>query len=64
MRDLVGFLRQRFVVIGARGFGVEAEVELILPAEVEAGTGEGVVAQLGCGVALAKVAGVRCDTFR
>ncbi len=36
MRDLVGFLRQRLVVVAARGFGVEAEVELVLPAEVEA----------------------------
>jgi hypothetical protein len=37
MRDLVGVLRQRFVVVAARGFGIEAEVELVLPAEVEAG---------------------------
>jgi len=35
--DLVGFLWQRFVVIGAGGFRIEAEVELILPAEVETG---------------------------
>lgn len=36
----------------ARGDGVEAEVELILPAELEAGLGEGVVAVLGAGVSL------------
>ena len=36
MRHLVRFLGQRFVVIFLRGFGIEAEVELVLPAEVEA----------------------------
>ena len=46
MGDLVGFLGQRLVVIGAGGFGIEAEVELVLPAEVEASTRQRVVAQL------------------
>ncbi len=36
MRHLVRFLRQRLVVIFSRGVGVEPEVELVLPAEVEA----------------------------
>ena len=30
MRDLVRFLRQRLVVVFARGVGIEPEVELIL----------------------------------
>ncbi len=36
MRHLVRFLRQRLVVIFARGVGIEPEIELVLPAEVEA----------------------------
>ena len=36
MRQLVRLLRQRLVVILARGVGIEPEVELVLPAEVEA----------------------------
>jgi hypothetical protein len=35
MRHLVRFLRQRLVVEFARGVGVEREVELINPAELE-----------------------------
>ena len=46
MRDLVGFLGQRLVVIKPRGLGIEAEVELVLPAELKAGARECVVAQL------------------
>ena len=52
MRDLVGVLGQGLVVVGARRVGVEREVELVVPAEVEAGAGEGVVAQLRGRVAL------------
>ena len=44
-----------------RGDGVEAEVELILPAELEAGLGEGVVSVLGTGVSLGEVGGVGRD---
>jgi hypothetical protein len=33
MRPLVRFLRQCFVVIGARGFELEDEVELVVRAE-------------------------------
>ena len=36
MGDLVRLLRQRLVVISLRGFGIESEVELVLPAELEA----------------------------
>ena len=36
MRHLVRLLGQRLVVIFARGVGIEPEVELVLPAEVEA----------------------------
>ena len=37
MRHLVCFLRQRLVVVLACGIGIERQVELILPAEIEAG---------------------------
>jgi hypothetical protein len=37
MGDLVRVLGQRLFVIEARGSRIEAEVELVLPAEVEAG---------------------------
>ena len=51
-------LREGFVVVFAGGDGVEAEVELVFPAELEAGFGEGVVAVLGAGVAFGEVGGV------
>jgi len=50
------FLREGFVVEFAGALGVEAEVELILPAEFEAGFAQGVVAVLGAGVPLARSA--------
>jgi hypothetical protein len=46
VRQFVRFLGQRLVVILPRGVGVETEVELVLPAEVEARARERVVAQL------------------
>jgi len=46
MRDLVGVLRQRLVVIFARGLGIEREVEMVVPAEVEARPRERVVTEL------------------
>ncbi len=56
MGDLVGVLRQGLVVVGARRIRVEAEVELVLPAEVEPGAAQGVVAQLRAGWPLARSA--------
>src|SRR6266700_5158476 len=35
VRDFRAVGRQRFVVVGARGDGIEREIELILPAERE-----------------------------
>jgi hypothetical protein len=58
MGDLVRLLGERLVVVLARRVGVEGEVELVLPAELEAGLGEGVVAQLRGGVALGEVGGM------
>ena len=49
MGDLVGFFRQGLVVEIAGGFGVQSEVELVLPAEVEPGAGDRIVADLGGG---------------
>ena len=51
------FLREGFVVELARGHGVEAEVELVLPAELEAGLAQCVVAVLRAGMALGEVGG-------
>ena len=56
---LGAFLRQGFVVELARGHGVEAEVELIFPAEFKAGLAQRVVAVLRAGMALGQVGGVR-----
>ena len=41
--------------------GVQGEVELVLPAEVEAGVGQGVVPGLGAGVGFGEVGGVGGD---
>jgi len=51
VRGLRSLLRQGFVVKLARGFGIEREIELILPPEFEPGFGDGVVAVLGAGMA-------------
>ena len=51
MRGLCAFLRERFVVELARGQGIEAEVELIFPAEFEARLAQRVVAVLRAGMA-------------
>ena len=59
MRDLVRVLRQRFVVVFARRHRVEAEVELILPAEVKAGAGQRIVAKLRRRMTLGEIGGMR-----
>ena len=46
MRHLVRLLGQRLVVVFLRGVGIEPEVELVLPAEIEARARERIVAQL------------------
>ncbi len=61
VRGFGAFLREGFVVELAGGHGVEAEVELIFPAELEAGFAQGVVAVLGAGVAFGEVGGVGGD---
>ena len=61
MRDLGGFLGHGFVVEFARLVRVEAEVELVFPAEFEARLGQRVVAYLRAGVPLREVGGMRGD---
>ena len=56
MRGLGAFCGERLVVVLLGRVGIEAEVELVAPAEVEARLGERVVADLGGGVALARSA--------
>ena len=58
MRHLAGLLGQGLIVEGPCGEGVKAEVELILPAELKTGLGQGVIPHLGAGVALGQVGGV------
>ncbi len=48
-------------MVGDGPLGVQGQVELVGPAEFEAGLGEGVVAALGGGVALGQVGGVGGD---
>ena len=48
---------ERLVVVLLGGIRVEAEVELVAPAEVEPGTAERVVAQFGGGVPLGQIGG-------
>jgi hypothetical protein len=59
--DLGAVLRQRRVVVLARGLRIERKVELVLPAELEARLAERVVAVRAPGVALGEVGGVRGD---
>ena len=56
MRHLGAVLRQGLVVEFLGGVGVEAEVELVRPAELEARLGQRVVAQLRTGWPLARSA--------
>ena len=49
MRGLGAFLRQCFVVELARGLGIEREVEMVLPAELESRPGERIVTVAGAG---------------
>src|SRR5580692_4820984 len=61
MRDLVAVLRQRLVVELARGVGIERQVELILPAEVEARLAHRIIADLSRRMTLGEVSSVRSD---
>ncbi len=47
MRGLVRLLREGFIVKASRRVRVETQVELILPAELEPGAGDGIIAQPG-----------------
>jgi hypothetical protein len=58
VRDLGRLLGQGLVVEFARLVRVEAEVELVVPAELEARLGQRVVADLRARVALGEVGGV------
>ena len=61
MRDLGAFGRQRLVVVGPRRDRIERQVELILPAELEARLAERVVPRLRARVPLGQIGGVRGD---
>jgi hypothetical protein len=57
VRGLRRLRGQRLVVEGARRVRVEGEVELVLPAELEAGLGESIVPVPGAGMPLGDVGG-------
>ena len=61
MGGLGAFLRERLIVEFTRGHGVEAQVELIFPAEFEARLAQRIVAVLRAGMAFGEVGGVRGD---
>ena len=63
MRDLVRLLRQRLVVEFARRVGIESDLELILPAEVETRPAHRVVAFARRRMALGEIGGVRGDAI-
>eukprot|EP00955_Chlamydomonas_euryale_P036990 350621-Chlamydomonas_euryale.AAC.5 len=57
-------LRQRRVVVRARGDRVQRQIELVIPAELKARTAERIVPLLSVRVALGKVGGVRRNPAR
>ena len=61
MRDLGGFLGQRLVVEFARLVRVQAEIELVVPAEFETRLGQRVVADLRARMALGQIGRMRRD---
>ena len=61
MRDFGRILGQGLVVVFLRRLRVQAQVELVLPAKVEARLAERIVARAGTGVALGHVGRVRGD---
>ena len=64
MGGLRGLGGQRLVVVCARGVGVEGEIELVGPAELEARLAQCVVAFLCPRVAFGQVGRVRRDLVR
>ena len=61
MRGLGAFLRQGLVVKLAGRFGIERQVELIIPPELETRFGYGVVVVLRAGMAFGQIGGVGGD---
>src|SRR5262245_21918087 len=61
MRGLGAFGWKSLVVEFARGLGIEREIELVLPSELEASFADSVVAVLGAGMAFGEVGSVRGD---
>ena len=63
MGGLGALRRQRLVVILLGRLRIERQVELVAPAELEPGAGEGVVVEAGGGVALGEVRGVGGELY-
>ena len=64
MRHFRRLLRERLVVIGARGVRVQPQIELVLPAKFKPRTGEGVVPRARGGMPFGQVRRVRRDFIR
>src|SRR5271154_5517498 len=58
---LVEIVRERLVVHGAGGLGIEGELELLFPIEEEAGIAEGIVAVARAGAMPSDIRGVGRD---
>src|SRR6476620_11218150 len=61
VRGLRALLRKRFIVEFAGGFGIERQIELIFPPELEARLRNRVVAVLRAGMAFGYIGGVGGD---
>ena len=64
MRDLVGLLGQRLVVEFPRRVGIEPEVELIFPTELEPRAADRVIAQPRRRMAFRQIGGMGGDPIR
>src|SRR3954452_7371505 len=61
MRELRAFLRQRFIMEFSSGDGIEAQIELIFPAEFESRFAEGIVAITSGRMAFREIGGMSRD---
>ena len=64
MRELMTFFGKGLIMESPGLVGIKAEIELIFPAELKAGLGQGVVTHLGSWMTFGKIRCVRGDFIR